>query len=952
MKCPSCESSNRPGAQKCKRCAVALPRNCLGCGTVLTGDNDLCRDCRTERVPAALGSEELLDEKDLIEENPIFTLRPRFVGRRTTLDRLMRIWNGCAAAHEVAFISLIGPPGVGKSRLLREFAETALAQTPEARILTTEAFGPQEPPYAPFVRVLSARFGIGALDSIANAQDKILAGVGEVMPAARVAEVGHLLAHMLRVPFAKSPIVEPLAESPQQLEARTFIALRRFLGADAAKTPLLIGIDDVERAGPETVNLLQYLAAGLGSARVLLVAAARPALFEAHPTFGEGDVTLERVEVGPLSPDESEKLLTELLTPTEQPPPADLARHVKDRLGGSPRSIFELVRLLLESDVIRYGGGSWLVDKAAMRQRALPASHDEILAARIAAMAPAERDLLEKAAACGDSAFWLDAVVALVRAVALGGDPDGPTLGEIAVAGDATRVATAEAFGKLVEREFIAENPTSQIPGEREYRFAYPSLWELVYSGKGSAGMSGIDEQTRRRYHRLIAQWLELRPEGRGEEAQEEVGRHLERAGDGESAAARYRRAGAAARARFYNEKAIRLYAQALQCLGEGDIAARVHLWHDLGSVYAMRGDYEAALGAFERMLRLSWVVASRSKGAVAFNKMGRVWRQKADLNLALEYLTRGLELFQQAGDERGVAGSLDDIGQVLWLLGRYDQALDHSLQALEKRRRFGDKRSIALSLSNVGNIQKDRGLFTESQGCYGEALELRRAIDDKAGVVTSLNNLGVLGFERGDKEQARKYWEQALQVSEEIGALPLQALVLNNLGELALHEGKTSEARQRLEETLALAKDLEDRRLTSEATRNLGLLELRSGQTDKAREMCIQALSVAETAGMRDYVGRALLALGEVHAATLFDSTEGGGKAPAEDFFTRGISLFRELGNEAELAKGLARFGRYKIERGEVPNGRGLITEARGIFQRLGMKGEDLEKMLGELGA
>ena len=54
----------------------------------------------------------------------------------------------------------------------------------------------------------------------------------------------------------------------------------------------------------------------------------------------------------------------------------------------------------------------------------------------------------------------------------------------------------------------------------------------------------------------------------------------------------------------------------------------------------------EAALGAFERMLRLSWVGASKAKAAVAFNKMGRVWRRKGDLKLSLEYLERGAELF------------------------------------------------------------------------------------------------------------------------------------------------------------------------------------------------------------------------------------------------------------------------------------------------------------------
>src|SRR5438045_4635431 len=239
----------------------------------------------------------------------------------------------------------------------------------------------------------------------------------------------------------------------------------------------------------------------------------------------------------------------------------------------------------------------------------------------------------------------------------------------------------------------------------------------------------------------MVAQWLELRPEGRGEDSQEEVGRHLERAGDGDGAAMRFRRAADAARASYTNDKAIRLYAQALACLGEGDLAARIHLWHDLGSVYELKGDFEAALGAFERMLRLTWVVSSRTKAAVAFNKMGRVWRRKGDLKLALEYLERGLELFRSAADSRGIAGSLDDIGKTLHMLGRYDEAFAKITEALARRGKRGDKRAIATSLSRLGEVQQDRGQYEAALTCHREAYELRKVAGDRWGCVVSQNN-------------------------------------------------------------------------------------------------------------------------------------------------------------------------------------------------------------------
>lgn len=945
MKCPACDSPNRPGAQRCKRCAAPMPPSCMGCGAKVAPNVELCNSCRTERVPAALGAEDLFPtapaDATAVTAQP-YEFRPRFVGRQTALERLNKAFDDARELGELAFVAVIGPPGAGKTRLVKEFARTLKARVPQARFLVGNAGGPGAVPYGAVARILAARFGITGNENLENAQDKIIVGVTEVLPPSKVTEVAHLLAHLLRVDFKDSAIVEPLAESPQQLETRTFIAVKRFLAADAEKGALVLCLDDLERCGPETINLLHYLSAGLSSAPVMLLAVARPTLYENHPTFGDGESPLERIDLGPLDDKESTELAKELLRPVDKVPDSLIAHF--HRIGGMPRAHFELVRLLLEAEVIvRDTPTTWIVDRERLAELRLPERHEDILGKRLELMQPGERDLLEKAAACGEI-FWLDAVVALVRSAAYeSGNPDGPTLGEIAAAGDRTRLSVAQTLARLVEREWIADQPQSSIPGEREYRFAYPPLWDVVYEG--------IAEASRRRYHQLVAQWLELRPEGRGAEAQEEIGKHLEHAGDGDGAAACYRRAADGARQSYFNEKAIRLYAQALACLRDGNISARIHLWHDLGSVYELKGDFEAALGAFERMLRLTWVVSSRTKAAVAFNKMGRVWRRKGDLKLALEYLERGMELFEQAGDVRGVGGSLDDIGHVLHMLGRYDDAFEKLTAALHKRGKTGDRRSIAASLSNLGNLQKDRGNFQEAQNCHEEALQLRRAIGDRAGAVTSLNNLAVLRFEFGDKEGARKGWEQALAEAEEIGALPLQALCLNNLGELSLVQGKHEEARRRLEETVALAKELDDRRLLSEATRNLGLLELEGGNATRARELTSQALQIAQSSGLRDYVGRALLAMGEVHAATLFDETDMGQKPAAEEYFKEGIELFRQVGNESELAKGLERFGRYKLERGEVNTGRGLLEEARAIFSKLGMKaGEDVSRVIGEL--
>lgn len=927
---------------------------CHSCDAEVPAGTDLCAECRTEPLPRS----DLAGPRE-----PPGEAAP-LVGRDEVLRQLAALALEAARNREPRFCLVVGNAGVGKSRLLRELALMLAARAnPPLRVLSGSC-GPGAQPYAPFAAQLRQRFEIDAREALPAAQDKLLRGCRSLLTGVRATEVAHLLAELLRIPFADSPVVGPPGPH-NRLEPRIYLALKRLLSADAARGPLALLFDEVEHASAEAMKLLHYLAAGLSGAPVLLCAFARPDIDDVHGNFlawGRGEAACERIELLPLSPPESVALLRGRAGAEV---PAPVARHVERHLAGSPRAVLELGKLLEETGVLRAeaAGPAW--DR--LRALTLPTDMEGLVLARLQVMDPAQRDVLEKAATCGEH-FFLDAVVALLRATEVGlgmlpvrrpdagaeyaeasgpvlaTDPDGPTLEEIVVGGDRATHAVGEALKELTRRGLVLPLPDSAICGESEYRFAYPPLREVIYDG--------IPPRRRRRYHGLLSQWLDLSPEGQGagEDTQEAIGRHLERAGQGDAAAHRYRRAAELARDRYAHARATRLYARAIACLGTADLAARIRLWHELGAVFHEKGDYDNALQAYEKVVRLSWVMASRSKAALALLHMGQLWRQKGELQLALDYLLRALELFQQAEDQAGVADTEDDIGQVLWLLGRYDEALDRSAAALETRRQRGDRRKVAASLLNIGNIERHRGLFEEAEACYREALSIRRADGDKGGIGACLNAIGMLAFQRGDLPAARRSWEEALLLAEQVGATPLQVAVLCHLGEVLLLQGTLAEAQAQFRTAKGLARELSDKRLLSESTRSLGLVALRMGDPKEALGQCEAALRLAEEAGVRVDVGRALLALGEVHAATLFDA-EARGEVPALDYYRRGVELFREIGNNAELAVGLSRTGRYLVERGEIEEGRALLTEAEGIFARLKVRArEDVLQMLSEI--
>ncbi|NVB81368.1 MAG: tetratricopeptide repeat protein [Kofleriaceae bacterium] len=880
-------------------------------------------------------------ERTVITAATPYDLRPKFTGRAAAIQQLQDLTDKAWKEKSIAFAVVLGEPGMGKSRILGEVIARAKTMHPGIHVLQGVA-DENAHAYGPIARALTVRFGLQPGEDPAESRDKIQAGVADVVQPSRVTEIAHLIAHLLRVPFDDSPVTTPLLDSPQRLEARLFMALKRLLSAEAERNPVVLVVENLELCGTDTINFLQYLAAGMRDQQVAILGTATSELWKRHAAFGDGEVAPTKIELGALTPAESEQLLRELCKQLSDVP-ARLVGHVKN-LGGSPRAIHELVRLLLESDVIAREGYLWRLDAEKLAAMTLPKTYEELVAARMRVMEATERRVLEMAAVVGETS-WLDAIIALERSNQPIRDPDGPTLAQIAASGDHSRVSVVAAIGKLVEREWIVEVPQSSVTGERELRFAYPNLWSIVYKS--------IDEGRRRSYHAVVARWLELHPEGRTPSVQEEVGRHLALAGHPRDAATCYRRAAEAARAQFANDRAIRLFDRALACIGDHDHSTRIYLWHDLGSVYELIGDFEAALGAFERMLRLSWVAASKTKAAVAFNKMGRVWRRKGDLKLALEYLERGLELFRGASDARGIAGSLDDIGKTLQMLGRYDEAHAKITEALSRRGKRGDKRAIATSLSRLGDVQQDRGQYESAYNCHKEALELRKLSGDRWGCVVSQNNLAALAFELGDIAEARTTWLAALPEAEAIGALPLEALILTNLGEVALVDGKLDEARSRLENALEIIEDIDDRGLESECCRHLATLEKLQSHTQAAREHAERALEIAKKAGLREKEAQAYMTLGDVLSTSLYDADDAqGATTDAEVAYNHAIEVLRAIGNEAALGKALFAFGRYKAETGAIAAGKDMLRDAITLFSKLGLgkPATDVEKLLATL--
>lgn len=955
---------------------------CSSCQAPVAEGLEVCEVCRTTQIPK-LNLDSVSGPSKAVLGNPMHLSRfearfddhddAPFCGRGAELGKLAALAERALVQQKLHVALVHGAPGSGKTRLLRELGRviTNHLGLPRDRILVGTMPGEAASATSALLAQLRTRCDVQAAEPPQSAREKILRTCRALLPAVRAAEVAHCLGELLGIPFPEGhlfttslPVGMTANEGERPAgEPRTYVALKRFLIADAKRSPLILLFDEMEHATDETMSLLHYLVESLTELPVFVGIFARPEFLEKNADCGSSTVGVTRIELPPMPTVELVELFCTAVATEPEAVPPELLQKVEANGDGSPRKVVELYQLLREFEVIipdrahhdlddGHPAFAWDLERLAQLDLPDKLSMESLIAARVAAMPDTQRLLLEKAALCGEH-FYLDALLMLQRCGQAGlgitdeegadgsgapADPEAPAADDLFAPGD--RAAMHETLTQLMQKGLVRWVRDSRLRGEREYRFAYPPWRDIVYQS--------LPPQQRRRDHRLLAHWLLLHRERDNEELLESVARHMERAGRGAAAAMFYRRVAELAAARNVYSKPPRLLLRALSCLGSADVAMRVGLWADLGAALVQKGDFDAAFGAYEKLLRLAHALAVRHYLAQAHYALGQLTLHKGEPSQALEHLTRAFDEYTELADSQGVSDSLDDLGQVLWRLGRTEEALDRAGRALELRRRLGDRRKVATSLLHIGAIEQHRGLVDPAVSCYEEAL--RKHDGDPQLLAACLEALGSIELLRGARQEARARFEQGLSLVEPLGPSPLVAILMCRLGEALLQEGLLDEAERRLSAARELAFRLSDRRALAEIERLLGLLLLQRGQHKAALDSCQKALDQAQRNGMRHEIARSLLALGQVHAVTLFDETVEGAH-PAWDCFRRSVTLLREVGDQAELAVALYQLGRHLIERGRVGPARNTLREAEQIASKLRMQqANEMRQMLAEL--
>ena len=369
-----------------------------GAGETLIDDatHRLVRDL-VEAEPAAQGIR-------LVELRPDGGGRPRglhspLVGRAQQLEGLSSALAAAVADRSCHLVTVLGPAGVGKSRLVEEFVGGLDEQTTvvSGRCLP---YG-ESITYWPLAEVVR---------DLTGGEEHAIAAELTDEPKADV--IGSVVAE-----------AAGLGGPGGATSEKIFWAVRRLFEAVAGRRPLVVVFDDLQWAEPTFLDLVEHVADLARGAPILVLCMARPELLDGRPGWGGGKLNAASILLEPLAADESRLLVENLLS--QASPSGEAAARIADACEGNPLFAEELLAMLIDDGLLRRDDGHWtLVDE--LGELPIPPTIHALLAARLERLPEEERALLARISVEG-TVFHREAVRELAPALARvrgGPEPD------------------------------------------------------------------------------------------------------------------------------------------------------------------------------------------------------------------------------------------------------------------------------------------------------------------------------------------------------------------------------------------------------------------------------------------------------------------------------------------------------------------------------------------------
>ena len=701
------------------------------------------------------------------------------VGREAELELLQNTYARAVRDRRAHLFTIYGDPGVGKSRLAREFIDGLESAT----ILFGRALPYGEGvTYSALADMVKVAAGIADDDPLDDAIEKL-----------RVCCPDEAVADLLGL---ASGVLEAVQEARNQQEIAW--AARAWAEELARPQPLVLVFEDIHWAEEPLLELIEHLGTWVRNVPVLLLCLARPELLDIRPGWGGGRVRATAIELEPLSEADSEALIEALL---DGELPGVTRSALLEKTEGNPLFVEETIRMLAESN----GTGA----------ERIPDTLQALIAARIDHLPQGEKAVLQRAAVIGRT-FWGGAVEHL------GAEGDGEL---------------EPLIDDLLLREFILPEARSTIGGEDAYRFKHVLIREVAYGGLSKTARASYH----RRFAEWLGERAgdELL-EVRAYHLDQATALHAELDGAvppelAAEAAEALEKAGKRALAREANATARRLLRRSVELeptLGRRFTAARA-AWR--------MSDFPVVSSEMEEVLVDARAAGDTDIEARALTALAEVRLQRdADVGHAEELAERALAV---APNDESRIDAVSVLETVAWWRGRLTESESFAEEQLELARRLGRQDLESQALLNLAGIYTARRDSDRAEPLLERAQELAEQSGSLTAKARAFMQAGELDAFRGRHEEAIAEFGRARDLFAEVGAATDLARTLLRIGRLVNRRGDAQEAEKLFREAIRILKPLEDRGTLCEVQRSLAEALLAQGKVDEAEMYALKAV-------------------------------------------------------------------------------------------------------------
>jgi DNA-binding SARP family transcriptional activator/tetratricopeptide (TPR) repeat protein len=657
------------------------------------------------------------------------------VGRGSELAELTQAFDRVAGEHACRLVTVSGEAGVGKSRLVDEFARR-VAGSSQVLVGRCLSYG-DAITYWPIAEVVRVAAEIQEFDDAPTARRKLHDRLPETEDRERIIDA---LSQIIGV--ADAPLTE----------GESSWSVRRFFEGMAAEGPVVLIVEDIHWAEPTLLDLLETTADWLRDSPLLVVATARPEIFEQRPGWGGGRPDAAVLAVRPLSREATDVLIENLVRHPGLD--ADAKERITLAAEGNPLFVEQLLSMWIDEGFLRQEGDAWSL-AADVMEAPLPTSLQTLLTGRLDRLPAQERAILGVASVIGRS-FDAAAIDELTEAERAG--DNAPILGEL-VRKDLIRPERwPEGGGFRFRHVLIMQAAYAMLPKARRAEL-HLCVADLLDARAGDR-MAVLDEIIGDHLARAARYRAELGP------IDDELGRLRTRAGERLAAAA------ARALARADMPAAATLFGSAVSLL-EADDPKRLGVLPELGNALIEVGRLEDAERIFEEAIDRGdangqlRVVAD----AVLFRFESQLWG--ARMEEAAASVERAQELIA-----RGEAAHDDLVQQRGWsVLGMWAETCEGQTECTARAMRFAERSGDRKGLNE--NMQMMSTLLNNGPTPVEEGLRIadgyrRRTAEDpvmQAAVIVNAE-AGLLAM-AGRMDEAREAYGWARSTFREL-ALPL----------------------------------------------------------------------------------------------------------------------------------------------------------------------------------